>query len=332
MERLTFLLNAEAVWFTTLLTMVTLVVIDQIAIRVLPNCNRKNEDGELTEDAKDRRDSMHCTFLMVGLFNVFVVGMLTNDIIWPIWVFESSISEQIVLLLIFVIPLLSMYILISGIKNESNNSLVRSLLCTLPMVAIVFAITSFFVPNSKIYETEQVVGYSGQEFTRVLPTYRTVERYTGTTLEQAVIYENDQNITVEAYVNGQWVDVSTIASPDQLPTTDNTYYRVKRGYTTIDVPDIVQTVVDTVDQKITGITAEYTPYVKLRITKVIVATDERQHVIPTDESNVRRTDSAKRVHIEYEVTNTSEVQAMMKDKTSDEDALKQLITPKSKGE
>lgn len=175
-------------------------------------------------------------------------------------------------------------------------------------------------------------GYNGTEYTRLLPTYKTVERYTGKTLEQAVIYENDQNITVEVYVNGQWVDVSTIATPDQLPTTDNTYYRVKRGYTTIDVPDITQTVIDTVDQKIVGITSEYIPYVKLRITKVTVTTDERHHVIPTDETNVRRTDTAQRIHIEYEVTNATDVQAMMKDKTSDEDALKQLITPKPKGE
>ena len=107
---------------------------------------------------------------------------------------------------------------------------------------------------------------------------------------------------------------------------------MKRGYTTIDVPDITQTVIDTIDKKIAGITPEYIPYVKLRITKVIIATDERQHVIPTDETNVRRTDSAKRIHIEYEVTNVTDVQAMMKDKTSDEDALKQLITPKPKGE
>ena len=224
-----------------------------------------------------------------------------------------------------------MCILIYGVKNEPEGVSVRSVLCTLPMLAVVLAAVSMFAPNSKVYETEQVKGYNGTEFTRVLPTYKTVERYTGVTLEQAAIYENDQNITVEAYVNGQWVDVSAITSPDQLPTTDNTYYRVKRGYTTIDIPDIVQTVVDTVDQKIAGITAEYTPYVKLRITKVIVATDERQHVIPTDETNVRKTDSAKRIHIEYEVTNTSEVRAMMKDKTSDEDTLKQLITPKSKG-
>ena len=38
MERLTHLLNAEAVWFTTLLTMLTWLVIDQIAIRVIPAC------------------------------------------------------------------------------------------------------------------------------------------------------------------------------------------------------------------------------------------------------------------------------------------------------
>ena len=175
-------------------------------------------------------------------------------------------------------------------------------------------------------------GYNGTEYTRLLPTYKTVERYTGNILEQAVIYENDQNITVEAYVNGQWVDVSTIATPDQLPATDTTAYRVKRGYTTIDVPDITQTVIDAIDKKVAGITPEYIPYVKLRITKVIVATDERQHVIPTDETNVRRTDGAQRIHIEYEVTNTADVQAMMKDKTSDEDALKQLITPKPNGE
>lgn len=175
-------------------------------------------------------------------------------------------------------------------------------------------------------------GYNGTEYTRVLPTYKTVEHYTGKTLEQAVIYENDQNITVEVYVNGQWVDVSTITSPDQLPATDTTTYRVKRGYTTIDVPDITQTVIDTIDKKVAGITPEYIPYVKLRITKVIVATDERQHVIPTDETNVRRTDTAQRIHIEYEVTNVADVHAMMKDKTSDEDALKQLITPKPKGE
>lgn len=225
-----------------------------------------------------------------------------------------------------------MCILIFGVKHDPDDSSVRTLLYALPMVAVVFAVTSFFVPNSKLYETEQVMGYNGTEFTRLLPTYKTVERYTGKTLEQAVIYENDQNITVEAYINGQWVDVSIITTPDQLPTTDNTYYRVKRGYTTIDVPDVVQTVIDTVDQKVAGITPEYIPYVKLRITKVIVATDERQHVIPTDETNVRKTDSAKRVHIEYEVTNLSDVQSMMKDKTSDEDALKQLITPKPKGE
>ena len=107
---------------------------------------------------------------------------------------------------------------------------------------------------------------------------------------------------------------------------------MKRGYTTIDVPDVTQTVIDTIDQKIVGITSEYIPYVKLRITKVIVATDERQQVIPTDETNVRRTDTAQRIHIEYEVTNASDVRTMMKDKTSDEDALKQLITPKPKGE
>lgn len=106
---------------------------------------------------------------------------------------------------------------------------------------------------------------------------------------------------------------------------------MKRGYTTIDVPDITQTVIDTIDKTVAGITPEYIPYVKLRITKVIVATDERQHVIPTDETNVRRTDTAQRIHIEYEVTNVADVHAMMKDKTSDEGALKQLITPKPKG-
>lgn len=50
------------------------------------------------------------------------------------------------------------------------------------------------------------------------------------------------------------------------------------------------------------------------------------------QTNVRRTDTAQRIHIEYEVTNAADVHAMMKDKTSDEDALKQLITPKPKGE
>ena len=267
----------------------------------------------------------------MGFLSTVIIGLLTNGVIWPVWVFESAFSEPIVLLLLAAIPLLSMCILIYGVKNEPEGVSVRSVLCTLPMLAVVLAAVSMFAPNSKVYETEQVKGYNGTEFTRLLPTYKTVERYTGTTLEQAVIYENDQNIIVEVYVNGQWVDVSTITSPDQLPKTDNTYYRVKRGYTTIDVPDIVQTVIDTVDQKVAGITPEYIPYVKLRITKVTVATDERQHVIPTDETNVRLTDSAQRVHIEYEVTNISDVQAMMKDKTSDEDALKQLITPKPKG-
>lgn len=236
------------------------------------------------------------------------------------------------LLLLVAIPLLSLCVLIFGIKNEPDGPSTRSVLCMLPMLAIILAAVSMFAPNSKVYETEQVKGYNGTEYTRLLPTYKTVERYTGKTIEQAVIYENDQNIKVEAYVNGQWVDVSTITTPDQLPALDTTAYRVKRGYTTIDVPDITQTVIDTIDKKVAGITSEYIPYVKLRITKVIVATDERQHVIPTDETNVRRTDGAQRVHIEYEVTNVTDVQAMMKDKTSDEDALKQLITPKPKGE
>ena len=332
MERLTHLLNAEAVWFTTLLTMLTLVAIDQIAISIIPACRVRDEDGEFTFSAKDHQSDIHIMTVFVGLISTIIIGLLTNGIIWPVWVFESQISEPIVLLLLAAIPLLSMCILIYGVKDEPEGVSTRSILCMLPMLAVVLAAVSMFAPNSKVYETEQVKSYNGTEFTRLLPTYKTVDRYTGKTLEQAVIYENDQNITVEAYVNGQWVDVSTITSPDQLPKTDNTYYRVKRGYTTIDVPDITQTVIDTIDQKIAGITSEYIPYVKLRITKVTVATDERQHVIPTDESNVRRTDSAKRVHIEYEVTNTSEVQAMMKDKTSDEDALKQLITPKPKGE
>lgn len=332
MERLTHLLNAEAVWFTTLLTMLTLVAIDQIAIRVIPACRVRDEDGEFTSSAKDHQSDVHIMTVFVGLISTIIVGLLTNGIIWSVWVFESQIAEPITLLLLAAIPLLSMCILIFGVKHDPDDSSVRTVLYALPMVAVVFAVTSFFVPNSKVYETEQVKGYNGTEFTRLLPTYKTVERYTGETLEQAVIYENDQNITVEAYVNGQWVDVSTITSLDQLPTTDNTYYRVKRGYTTIDVPDVVQTVIDTVDQKVAGITPEYIPYVKLRITKVTVATDERQHVIPTDETNVRRTDTAQRIHIEYEVTNAADVQAMMKDKTSDEDALKQLITPKPKGE
>ena len=270
--------------------------------------------------------------VFVGLISTIIVGLLTNGIIWPVWVFESAFSEPITLLLLAAIPLLSMCILIHGVKDEPEGTSMHSVLCMLPMLAVVLAATSMFVPNSKVYETEQVKGYNGTEYTRVLPTYKTVEHYTGKTLEQAVIYENDQNITVEVYVNGQWVDVSTITSPDQLPATDTTTYRVKRGYTTIDVPDITQTVIDTIDKKVAGITPEYIPYVKLRITKVIVATDERQHVIPTDETNVRRTDTAQRIHIEYEVTNVADVHAMMKDKTSDEDALKQLITPKPKGE
>lgn len=332
MERLTHILNAEAVWLTTLLTMLILVAVDQLAIRVIPACRVRDEDGEFTFSAKDNQSDIHIMTVFVGLISTIIIGLLTNSIIWPVWVFESAFSEPIVLLLLAAIPLLSMCILIYGVKDEPEGVSTRSILCMLPMLAVILAVTSMLAPNSKVYETEQVKGYNGTEFTRLLPTYKTVERYTGKTLEQAVIYENDQNITVEAYVNGQWVDVSTITSPDQLPTTDNTYYQVKRGYTTIDVPDITQTVIDTIDQKIAGITSEYIPYVKLRITKVIVATDERQHVIPTDETNVRRTDSAKRVHIEYENTNASEVQAMMKDKTSDEDALKQLITPKPKGE
>lgn len=332
MERLTHLLNAEAVWFTTLLTMLTLVVIDQIAIRVIPACRVRDEDGEFTFSAKDNQADVHIMTVFVGLISTIIVGLLTNGIIWPVWVFESAFSKPITLLLLAVIPLLSMCILIHGIKDEPEGVSMRSVLCTLPMLAVILAAVSMFVPNSKVYETEQVKGYNGTEFTRVLPTYKTVERYTGKTLEQAVIYENDQNITVEVYVNGQWVDVSTITTPDQLPATDTTTYRVKRGYTTIDVPDITQTVIDAIDKKVAGITSEYIPYVKLRITKVIVATDERQHVIPADETNVRRTDGAQRIHIEYEVTNVADVQAMMKDKTSDEDALKQLITPKPKGE
>lgn len=332
MERLTHLLNAEAVWFTTLLTMLTLVAIDQIAIRVIPACRVRDEDGEFTFSAKDNQSDVHIMTVFVGLIITIIIGLRTNGIIWPVWVFESAFSEPIVLLLLLVIPLLSMCILIYGVKDEPEGVSMRSVLCMLPMLAVVLAVVSMFAPNSKVYETEQVKGYNGTEYTRLLPTYKTVERYTGKTLEQAVIYENDQNITVEVYVNGQWVDVSTIITPDQLPATDTTAYRVKRGYTTIDVPDITQTVIDTIDQKIAGITSEYIPYVKLRITKVIVATDERQHVIPTDETNVRRTDTAQRIHIEYEVTNVTDVQAMMKDKTSDEDALKQLITPKPKGE
>lgn len=332
MERLTFLLNAEAVWFTTLLAMVTLVAIDQIAIRIIPTCRKRDEDGNITDVAKNSQWDFHIIMTFVGLIAVVIVGLLTNGIIWPVRVFESQISEPIVLSLLGGIPFISMGILIFGVKHDPDDSTVRTLLSALPMIAVVFAVTSFFVPNDKLYETERVKGYNGTEYTRVLPTYKTVERYTGKTLEQAVIYENDQNITVEVYVNGQWVDVSTIITPDQLPATDTTAYRVKRGYTTIDVPDITQTVIDTVDQKVAGITPEYIPYVKLRITKVTVATDERQHVIPTDETNVRRTDTAQRIHIEYEVTNVADVQAMMKDKTSDEDALKQLITPKPKGE
>ena len=331
MERLTFLLNTEAVWFTTLLAMIILVAIDQIAIRIIPACRTRDEEGNLTSSAEDNQSDVHIIMTFVGLI-VVIVGMLTNGIIWPVQVFESQISEPIVLSLLGGIPLISMCILIFGVQYDPDYLSVRTLLCVLPMIAVVFAVTSFFVPNDKLYETEQVKGYNGVEFTRLLPTYKTVERYTGKTLEQAVIYENDQNITVEAYVNGQWVDVSTITTPDQLPATDTTTYRAKRGYTTIDVPDITQTVIDTIDKKIAGITPEYIPYVKLRVTKVIIATDERQHVIPTDETNVRRTDTAQRIHIEYEVTNVADVHAMMKDKTSDEDSLKQLITPKPKGE
>lgn len=52
MERLTHLLNAEAVWFTTLLTMLTLVAIDQIVIRVIPACRVRDEDGEFTFSAE----------------------------------------------------------------------------------------------------------------------------------------------------------------------------------------------------------------------------------------------------------------------------------------
>ena len=332
MERLTHLLNAEAVWFTTLLTMLTLVAIDQIAIRVIPACRVRDEDGEFTFSAKDNQADVHIMTVFVGLISTIIVGLLTNGIIWPVWVFESAYSEPIVLLLLLAIPLLSMCILIYGVRDEPEGVSMRSVLCMLPMMAVVLAVVSMFAPNSKVYETEQVKGYNGTEYTRLLPTYKTIERYTGKTLEQAVIYENDQNITVEVYVNGQWVDVSTVTTPDQLPVIDTTAYRVKRGYTTIDVPDITQTVIDTIDKKVAGITPEYIPYVKLRITKVIVATDERQHVIPTDETNVRRTDTAQRIHIEYEVTNAADVQSMMKDKTSDEDALKQLITPKPKGE
>lgn len=249
MERLTHLLNAEAVWFTTLLTMLILVAVDQITIRVIPACCVRDEDGELTFSAKDHQSDIHITTVFVGLISTIIIGLLTNGIIWPVWVFESQISGPIVLLLLAAIPLLSMCILIYGIKDEPEGISVRSILCMLPMLAVVLAIVSMFAPNSKVYETEQVKGYNGTEFTRVLPTYKTVERYTGNTLEQAVIYENDQNITVEAYVNGQWVNASTITSPDQLPATDTTNYRVKRGYTTIDVPDITQTVIDTVDQK-----------------------------------------------------------------------------------
>lgn len=332
MERLTHLLNAEAVWFTTLLTMLILVSVDQIAIRVIPACRVRDEDGEFTFSAKDHQSDVHIMTVFVGLISTIIVGLLTNGIIWPVWVFESAFSEPITLLLLATIPLLSMCILIHGVKDEPEGTSMHSVLCMLPMLAVVLAATSMFVPNSKVYETEQVKGYNSTEYTRLLPTYKTVERYTGKTLEQAVIYENDQNITVEVYVNDQWVDVSTITTPDQLPATDTTNYHVKRGYTTLDVPDITQTVIDTIDKKVAGITPEYIPYVKLRITKVIVATDERQHVIPTDETNVRSTDTAQRIHIEYEVTNVTDVQAMMKDKTSDEDALKQLITPKPKGE
>lgn len=84
MERLTFLLNAEAVWFTTLLTMVTLVAIDQIAIRIIPTCRKRDEDGNITDVAKNSQWDVHIIMTFVGLIVVIIVGLLTNGIIWPV--------------------------------------------------------------------------------------------------------------------------------------------------------------------------------------------------------------------------------------------------------
>lgn len=81
MERLTHLLNAEAVWFTTLLTMLTLVAIDQIAIRVIPACRVRDEDGEFTFSAKDNQADVHIMTVFVGLISTIIVGLLTNGII-----------------------------------------------------------------------------------------------------------------------------------------------------------------------------------------------------------------------------------------------------------
>lgn len=158
MERLTFLLNAEAVWFTTLLTMVTLVAIDQIAIRTTPACKKRDEEGDLTSSAEDNQADVHIIMTFVGLISVVIVGLLTNGIIWPVRVLESQISEPIVLSLLGGIPLISMCILIFGVKYDPDYASVRILLCALPMIAVIFAVTSFFALNDKLYETEQVKG------------------------------------------------------------------------------------------------------------------------------------------------------------------------------
>lgn len=330
---MTHMITAEAVWLATFVTAFVAMGIDWIFIRTIPECQEKRSDGSFTVQAEGCRFLVH--LVVFGLWG-FIMRVIINHLkmtVWPDWLLNAGLTHVVVKALLLVM-LLSSGLFLWGTspgRNQETDIKGKSMLISAASVALL--VYTLFTPNSDIYKSETVEdSYLRSTYTKVTDEYKTIDHYTGKTLEQAVIYENDQNITVEAYVNGHWFDVSTITSPDQLPATDTTTYRVKRGYTTIDVPDITQTVIDTIDKKVAGITPEYIPYVKLRITKVIIATDERQHVIPTDETNVRRTDTAQRIHIEYEVTNVADVQAMMKDKTSDEDALKQLITPKPKGE
>lgn len=327
------IITAEVVWLATVMTALVALGIDWIFIKTIPECKEKHSDGSFTVQAEGCRFIVH---LVVFGFWGLVMSVVTNDLkmtVWPVWLLSPGLAHEMVKALFLVMLLLSgLFFLWGTSPNRSQETDIKGKSMLISVASVALSVYACTTPSSDIYKSETVEdSYLRSTYIKVTDEYKTIDHYTGNTLEQAVIYENDQNITVEAYVNGQWVDVSTITTPDQLPATDTTNYRVKRGYTTIDVPDITQTVIDTIDKKVAGITPEYIPYVKLRITKVIVATDERQHVIPTDETNVRSTDIANRIHIEYEVTNVADVQAMMKDKTSDEDALKQLITPKPKG-
>lgn len=149
---------------------------------------------------------------------------------------------------------------------------------------------------------------------------------------ETTIYENDKAVIVQMDTPYGWTDISTIE--DESALVYGHKFRVTKDGESVDIPSSGVDFVET-----SGLsTGDYKSIAKVRVTKVKLVEQTHKEVLRANANYILRQNTKNKIVVEYEVTNTDEVQRHLSEdeqrdqkKAQTKEELQQFITP-PKGE